>query len=775
MNPRNVLPFSRSMGDSESLRERCAVRLLEALRDPVEKIYSDALQAGDDALFDRAEKAINSNQQSDFFDTMRRLRLAKPDLASKALSACKQEIEVCLRLQRGNAKTAGKPALDELSLVDADTVESEIAISTAANKARSRLAREWQQLEMRVDQIFAGIPDMAAAGRRFGPELFAEAFGKAIEHFECTIEIRITLIKFVERELVQASESIIALSHQALTDCGVAQPASAVASFRPLRGGPGPVSASMSTPQSTQQSAPQQGQPTGADTANQPTGGYAPIGVGELDPSLGRAMQDFLAHLSAPMQANPGAFNPGPVGMPQAYPMPAGQGAPMAEANVNDVLRAIASLDQKFRTMDQQVPVGGDVASALREQLSQGGAGGQATNLRALDAGVIDLISLMFEYAINDKHLPGPLQASIARLQIPYLKLALIDPQFLARRDHPARRLLDELAQAAVGWNETNDRGLREHIDGIVAALVDGFKEDTAIFERQRTLLGEFTRRDGARTEIAEKRAVQAADGKSKMEAAQRDAAAVLKQKLEGSLLPKALSSMVRESWSNYMVLTLLRHGQDSTAWSEAIRLLELIARFPRADADLVTRADWQLELDGCEPIMRKGLAATGVHDGDIEEVLTGLRELLHLHHQTTEVPGSTLQGSGIRLTAPPPIPVEAVVFAPVEAEVVAPALDDLTVELEEIQRLVAGTWIEMHIQAKGRERVKLLWVSGDRRNFLFVNANGIKVADKKAIELAADLKAGNITILDKKPLVERAFEAAMAKVRQFRAESKKA
>ncbi|MBK8285088.1 MAG: DUF1631 domain-containing protein [Ahniella sp.] len=769
MNPRNVLPFSRSMGDSESLRERCVVRLFEALREPLEKVYTDALQAGDDALFDRAEKAGNATQQSDFFDTMRRLRLAKPDLASRALSVCKQELEVCLRLNRGSAKTPAKTSLDELSLVDADTVESEIAITTAANKARSRLAREWQQLEMRVDQIFAGIPDMDAAGRRFGPELFAEAFGKAIQHFECTIEIRITLIKFVERELVQASESIIAVSHQALTDCGVAQPASPVASFRPLRASP---QAAPATPQQIAQA--------NLEPSNASTGGYAPVGANELDPSLGRAMQDFLAHFSAPMPASPGAANPGlsnPAhpGPAQGYPPPTGHGGPMPEANVNDVLRAIASLDQKFRSLDQQVPVGGDVASALREQLSQGGAGGQATNLRALDAGVIDLISLMFEYAINDKHLPGALQASIARLQIPYLKLALIDPQFLARRDHPARRLLDELAQAAMGWIETSDRGLRELIDGIVAALVDGFKDDTAIFERQRTLLGEFMRRDGARTEIAEKRAVQAADGKSKMEAAQRDAAAVLKQKLEGSLLPKALSSMVRESWSNYMVLTLLRHGQDSTAWSEAIRLLELIARFPRADADLVTRADWQLELDGCEPIMRKGLAATGVHDEDIEEVLSGLRELLHLLPSAQAEAGHLAPATIAKLNVPPPIPVERVVFAPTEVEVVTPAVDDLTAELEEIQRILAGTWIEMDIPGKGRERVKLLWVSGDRRNYLFVNANGIKVADKKAIELAAHLKAGDITILDKKPLVERAFEAAMAKVRQFRAESKKA
>lgn len=759
MMSRNVLPFARPMADSEPLRERCAVRLMEALRETAEKMYADALQAGDDALFDRAEKAINATQQSDFFDTMRRLRLAKPDLAARALSACKQEIETCLRLGR-NARTAGKPSLDDLSLVDPDTIESDIAINTAAGKARSKFAREWQQLETRVDAIFAGTAEGESSGRRFGPELFAEAFGKALGHFDCTIEVRLTLLKFMERELVTHSENLIAAAHQALTDCGVAPPTTAVPAFRPLRAAASPASAPASA-----------ALPANLAAAPQPSGpaAYAPLGAGELDPSFGASLQDFLAQLAAPMPPMPGAGHAGSVGFGPA------SGAPPVEAGMHDVMRALAALDQKFRSLDRQAPTGGDVANALREQIAQ--SSGNNAQLRPLDAGVIDLISLMFEYAVNDKHLPEALQASIARLQIPYLKLALIDPQFLARRDHPARRLLDELSQAAVGWTEASDRGLRQQVDAIVAALVDGFKDDTAVFERQREVLAAFLRKDGSRTEIAEKRAVQAADGKSKMEAAQRDAAAILKQKLDGTMLPKALSSMVRDRWSNYLVLTLLRHGQDSTAWSEAIRLLELIARFPRADAALDERAEWRRELDDVSPIMRKGLAATGVHDEDIDEVFAGLQELLHLPSPDaptaeagTPVPVFT---DAIR-RQPPPIPVEPVVIDLPPTEPAAAPADELAAELEEIQRLVAGTWIDMELSPGRRERVKLLWVSADRRNFLFVNANGIKVADRKTRELAEDLKAGRITILDRKPLVERAFEAAMARVRQFRAESRK-
>ncbi|AVP97488.1 hypothetical protein C7S18_09900 [Ahniella affigens] len=766
VNSGNIVPFSRTATETEGLRERCAVRVLEAIRETLDKLYSDALQAGDDALFDRAEKAFNSSQQADFFDTMRRLRLAKPDLAGRALSACKQEIELCFRVGRAASKAyAAKTSLDELALVDADTIESDIAITTAATRARSKFSREWQQLELRIDGIFSGQPETDTAGRRFGPEVIAEAFGKAVQQFECSIEIRLTLLKFMERELVQHSEALLQLTHQALTDCGVAQPAAYVPTFRPLRGPAGPA-----TPGGLSANPGLTG--AGAVGGIQPPGAMMPLSAQELDPALGRSMQEFLSGFSAlPAGAVGGA-------------MVGGAGAAYPEANIGDVLRALSSLDHKFKMLDQAMPVGGDVASALREQLTVG-ADGSATKLRPLDAGVIDLISLMFEYAINDKHLPPVLQASLARLQIPYLKLALIDPQFLAKREHPARRLLDELAQAAVGWTEQNDKGLRQHIDGIVHHLVDGFKDDTSVFEKQRALLAEFTKKDVARTEIAEKRAVQAADGKSKMEAAQRDAAAVMKQKLEGSLLPKALGSMVRERWSNYMVLTLLRHGQDSGAWSEAVRLLEFMARFPRGDAGLADRAEWRKELEQCEPIMRKGLAATGVHDADIDEVLNGLQELVYSSDRKPAAPVNVgdLAASAAMLgiatptvAAPEPTPaiLEPVIIDVPNAEPPPSTDSPLQTEIDEIHKLATGTWIEMQLSPDKRERVKLLWVSGDRRNYLFVNANGIKVADKKMLDLAEDLKANRITILDKKPLVERAFEAAMAKVRLFRAEAKK-
>ncbi|MDW8479807.1 MAG: DUF1631 family protein [Xanthomonadales bacterium] len=75
---------------------------------------------------------------------------------------------------------------------------------------------------------------------------------------------------------------------------------------------------------------------------------------------------------------------------------------------------------------------------------------------------------------------------SLARLQIPYLKVALLDSDFLANPQHPARRLLDRMSQAAIGWSPDADKDQRllERIRETVNTVLREFEDDLGVFER---------------------------------------------------------------------------------------------------------------------------------------------------------------------------------------------------------------------------------------------------------------------------------------------------
>ena len=63
----------------------------------------------------------------------------------------------------------------------------------------------------------------------------------------------------------------------------------------------------------------------------------------------------------------------------------------------------------------------------------------------------LDTLSLIFETIFAAPDLPDAIKAAIGQLQVPLLKVAIVDASFFADREHPARRLINRIARAAVG------------------------------------------------------------------------------------------------------------------------------------------------------------------------------------------------------------------------------------------------------------------------------------------------------------------------------------
>lgn len=106
--------------------------------------------------------------------------------------------------------------------------------------------------------------------------------------------------------------------------------------------------------------------------------------------------------------------------------------------------------------------------SALASNVPDGG--GEQQPLRALRSKDLDLplgkpaaialdtLSLIFEAIFSAPDLPDAVKAAIGRLQIPLLKLAILDVSFFADTKHPARRLVNRMARAAIGLDQDTGR-----------------------------------------------------------------------------------------------------------------------------------------------------------------------------------------------------------------------------------------------------------------------------------------------------------------------------
>ena len=128
-------------------------------------------------------------------------------------------------------------------------------------------------------------------------------------------------------------------------------------------------------------------------------------------------------------------------------------------------------------SIDDQISPAQNQLFALGEQLG-------ADQVTKLERVAIDVVAMLFELILNDEQIPEALREQIGRLQIPFLKAALLTPDMLRQTEHPARQLVNRMGSAAVALDLGTPLGLRvgQEITRIVNRILEEFGEDVSIF-----------------------------------------------------------------------------------------------------------------------------------------------------------------------------------------------------------------------------------------------------------------------------------------------------
>ncbi|MFM2035698.1 MAG: hypothetical protein RL459_963 [Pseudomonadota bacterium] len=75
------------------------------------------------------------------------------------------------------------------------------------------------------------------------------------------------------------------------------------------------------------------------------------------------------------------------------------------------------------------------------------------------DKATIEIVALMFQSILQDERVPPSIRVWFARMQIPVLRVALEDPEFLSTTDHPARLLIDRMGSCVLGFDASGIQG----------------------------------------------------------------------------------------------------------------------------------------------------------------------------------------------------------------------------------------------------------------------------------------------------------------------------
>ena len=412
-----------------------------------------------------------------------------------------------------------------------------------------------------------------------------------------------------------------------------------------------------------------------------------------------------------------------------------------------------------------------NVVRRIREAPNMNGLG-------SVDSITIDLVAMLFDFIFEDEHIPSAAKAQLGRLQIPTLKVALLDKSFFSSKSHPARRLLDLLAESAMGLDiaAPDQCEVLRIIERAVQRVLDEFVTDQQVFDRIATeVAGFIEERQRAETSLVE-RSARLIDEREREEDARMAAHEAIARRLTArEWVPPMVRTMLQGAWMNALARVHRAEGEDSAMWKGLLATVDdlLWSVEPKHAADDRKRLVTML------PGMLKRIQL-GMDRGEMpaDERTVFLGSLVDCH-------AAAMKAGQRGLAAVPPAPAPPA--QPQKPEIERATVPVGEMQVEEIRlraphdaavrnvftrtgiwtHLQRGTWVEFTSEGV-RTRARLTWISPNKGVYLFTNpfshAPAVSVSPEA---LAEQMRRGEARVIDDAPLTERAVDSMLATLKE--------
>ena len=801
---------------ASQLPSRATAALLEKLRQAVlmrlEPVCAETITKCDDALFDMGQNSKGASAAA-YMDAMREIRRERGPMELLFRNHINSSFHEFQQTPGSAAVSGDKQAL---SLVAEEDLEEQLAGEQTANAIHRRFKQLLEPIAGGLSRIAITInPMFDQANSPVGPERLVGAFRAALTGFSAPTEVKLVLAKLYERQLMPALEVLYPEIHRILGEAGY------ISGVAPKPQSPAEQHAQQQAQQQAQVAAILGEQVQAQQQYMRASGiplpphffGYSGYQGTESEESVLNSLHDLLLAWRKVQRPDYAAI----------YQPPAAPSRPALTPNEMLSVLGLFQVDLPvgLKTALQSTD---NLAQQIKRELITGAA---ALGISQHDAHIgdaeedaIDVVGMMFEVFLDDRDIDPVVRDNLARLLVPYVKVALIDRRLFLHKTHPARKLLNAISEACQGnhGEGPNERELLQKVESVTERLVAGFSEDMGIFDTLEAELRGSIEQYKKRAELAERRVTESQRGKERLEEARLRAEGLLSQRLQNRQVTETVQEDLHRYWSHHYAVVFLRENGEGEGCTQALHTLDQMLAL--ADAAFHTGGlTAQGAPDALQPGLLTMLASSGLADASAAEcarvisqhllqppmkVVAPSRAPAPVTAPTTAVAqpsndtfGNALDESMASLsatvdrmmlseadpvaaqTAAPaaqPAP-EAAAAAPAAAAaaqapaaVPAPAKEEPAppapmefdhVDVERMRKLTVGTWVEFIGDDERITPGKLSWISPISQRMLFVNRRGARMHVASVEELAAMMKAGHLRLR----VADTAFEQAMQQV----------
>ena len=736
-----------------------------AVRDKFRHFLSDALalffEHVDESLFKMAENVLSNQEQHNYLDATREMRKQRANFSKEYIRLIETAFDF---LDSANKSVSSISPIEELltrssdhqatslSLVDDQEVEQMVAIKTLATRALAKNSEAVQHISLRLNCLVPA--KVYQKNNPVGPEVLSTALMVLCKKLNMDITAKLIVIRAFDKTLMNSLPGIYENINQILIKQKILP--------------------SISNQVQKKKSPP--GKPASARSRATTMNRYG----SSVIPSASVEQRVFLSSLERIFGKSAAVQSPSSLTVD-------------TESNLVKILSIAQKLPLNVANSSGKIN-----SHKILERICN--HKGMNAHIGKMDEKAINLVDRLFYHIQDDANLALPIKTLLSRLQIPVVKVAILDKSFFTSEAHPARKLLNEMAAAAVGWQNHSEPGdgtdfhdpFYQKMSDIVRRVLQDFAIDMTIFSDLLTEFSEFIKKEKLRSAVIERRIIDSEDGKARADIARTAVALEVELRLKVPGLPEVARTLIRKYWSKVMFIIALKHGFNSSEWQETLTTMDDLVRSVKISHNDESKRLLIKLVPDLVNRLQEGLESISTNPSHMANIFKSL-ERVHLNairgkaapppqgdkESSVRVfpprPRGAMAAAGTRVdvrplhTNPPATESAASKKLP-EREIPKKASELLPEDdlyLRQVGQFSQGAWFELTDDRNEIIRCRLAAFIKPASKYIFVNRNGLKVAEKSPEELALGLKYAKVKVLNNDLLFDRALETVISGMRR--------
>ena len=394
----------------------------------------------------------------------------------------------------------------------------------------------------------------------------------------------------------------------------------------------------------------------------------------------------------------------------------------------------------------------------------------------------IEIVALLFQSILTEERIPAAIRVWFARLQMPVLRVAVGEPDFFATVDHPARRLIDRMGACVMGFDaKTRNVGdmLEREIKRVVQVVEAYPDTGRRVFQTVLTEFEKFLEHYFKNENEASRKGVSLAQQVEQRETLAIQYTIELRKMLNEVPVQEGVREFLFHVWADVLAMSAVNGGNQSDETKAMKRAAADLIWSASAKVSREERAEVIRRLPPLLKSLRDGMRHAGMSAAKQDEHIQSLNNSLAAAFtaKAAVIPHERLEELMARLETLEELLPDADVVE-IDESMVLDLSGHESSELEVVaeggsmptpamlawaRELQVGSWYMLDYRNRN-EAVQLAWQGLRRQLALFVSQQGRAILFQQH-RLAAFLQAGLLVPAQDESLTVRATRSALAKL----------